>query len=79
VPPIILPDESEDIPISCDSQESCEDNVEDTLPYITKPNSYSVFRSYPSSRPSFTPDELFTLNGVLDSLNFTLDAHSAQA
>ncbi|EDQ99528.1 uncharacterized protein LACBIDRAFT_334986 [Laccaria bicolor S238N-H82] len=58
--------------------ESCGDNVEDMPPYITNPNSYGVFRSYPSSRSSFTPDELFTLNGVSDSLNFTPDAHSSE-
>jgi hypothetical protein len=78
-PPIVLPEQLEDVPISCNSQESFQDNIEDTPPYITKSNSYGVFRSYPSGRPSFTPDELFTLNGVSDSPNFPPDAHASQA
>lgn len=67
------------MPISCNSQESFEDSVEDTPPYITKPNSYGVFRSYLSGRLSFTPNELYMLNGVSDSPNFNSNAQPSQA
>ena len=40
--------------------------------YQTSPNSYGVYRSYPSGCPSYTPDELYTLDSVSDSTTFAM-------
>ena len=81
-PPIILPEEredSEDLFLG-NSQQSREDNDQESIPpFVTKSNTYGVFRSYPCGRPSYTPNELFTLNALSDSPNFTPDAQSTQA
>ena len=68
-PPIILPEEQEDSkdPFLGNSQQSCEDNDESIPSYVTKSNTYGVFQSHPCGWPSYTPDELFTLNTVSDS------------
>ena len=44
--------------------------------FETASNSYGIYRVYPGGRPSFTPDELYTLNQVADSSNFTQDTSS---
>jgi hypothetical protein len=44
--------------------------------FETTSNSYGIYRVYPGGHPSFTPDELYTLNQVADSSNFTQDTSS---
>ena len=44
--------------------------------FETALNSYGIYRVYPGGRPSFTSDELYMLNQVADSANFTQDTSS---
>ena len=44
--------------------------------FETALNSYGIYHIYPGGHPSFTPDELYTLNQVADSANFTQDTSS---
>ena len=44
--------------------------------FETASNSYGIYCVYPGGHPSFTPDELYTLNQVADSSNFMQDTSS---
>jgi hypothetical protein len=75
-------------------EELCQPNASDTIgslsqltgnsassAYVTNMNSYGVYHVYPQGCPSYTPDELYTLQQVSDSShlcrNPALLAHTA--
>ena len=60
-----------------DSDMSDSDPPKQAVPvFETASNSYGIYCVYPGGRPTFTPDELYTLNQVADSSNFTQDTSS---
>jgi len=46
--------------------------------FTMEPNSYGVYCTYPGGTPSYTPDELHTLNHISDSVTFTHDMTTDQ-
>jgi len=55
------------------------ENRPDLPAFTTDLNSYGVYRVYPHGRPSYTPDELHTLQQVSDSSTFVKDPSASES
>lgn len=47
--------------------------------FTTDSNTYGIYQVYPSGRPSYTPDELYTLQQVSDTSTFVKDPITSQS
>jgi hypothetical protein len=76
-PPISPPKivEPED-PYDHGSQSS---DLPETPAHTMEANSYGVYHVYPQGPPSYTPDELYSLQNVLDSPTFVKDVVTPEA
>ena len=75
-PPTIQLDACDDVDMDASDPEDSITPVIVDPPFRTPPDSFGMFREYPSGRPSFTPDETYTLSDVSDSPNLALDPDS---
>jgi len=69
-PPVPLPTSLTPEPVDTDDPDM---TPAPPLPkFQTDSNSFGVYRVYKSGKPTYTPDESFTINSVADSPNFTV-------
>ena len=73
-PPIIVVPEPEDEPVESAGRASPESReLPKSTVFCTETNSFGVYRKYTLGPPTITPDELFSLSSLSDSISIARD------